>query len=235
MDEIKKAAEEMRGAKDPLFVTCEARAPYSGCYHEENLFALVKGEVFPLYVSGKAGAEGDWNIPLFDLRDHSVRVDLEEFVEYMEEQDQYYDSWEVCPIEEAHCEDNLHNTVTVLLHNLGLPGPSFCCDECGRELRGLTKFLGYHGNGGVGVVLTNPCCSECFEDLEWCDSCVTHVMPQDGFCPDWEEADDPDDQEEHELSPAEDEAAKFGMDGSRVLLRAEGTPPTIVIIQKGVE
>ena len=88
--------------------------------------------------------------------------------------------------------------------------------------------MGYHGNGGIGVELTDPMCPQCWESSKWCESCWEHVIPIDGACPNRVMSP----MSDHPLSDPADCAEELGI--RRIVLpnQGEGPPPVVVIWQK---
>jgi len=230
--------ELLEGREEPCILYCRSHVPYDGCWWEPNYFLFKEGEVFPIYVSGKAyGWLG------FKKLDNAIDVVLHgtiaaAFVEVMEGGN--YDTWELEEIEEIDPNPNTLNTMTTILDLHDLKGPIWHCHSCGEPYQGIAKFLGSQGNGGVGIYLSMPTCLDCFRALRWCERCYcTVTLDEDGTCPSFGCKDLDDDEEPGELTPLDevedDEAVKFGLDGRRFLADgyACGPPPVIVIMTKG--
>ena len=225
--------------EEPAILSCRSHVPYDGCWWEPNYWLFKDGEVFPIYVSGKAykWCGLDKEPTAYDVVMHGTILDA--FIEVMEQGDNY-DTWELEDIDEVDPNPNNMNTMTVILDHHGLKGPVWVCYYCGEPHVGIAKFLGAEGNGGVGIWLTNPCCDECFSALRYCDRCYCTILPEeDGTCPSFGCQDLDEDEEPGELHPLnedeDDEAVKFGMDGRRFLADGEGAgpPPVIFIMEKG--
>ena len=217
--------------KGPFVIQCTANAPYIGCYHEPNYWVLKDSKIYPLYISGDAWTKfklGD-HVPPWAKGAHFIH-----FLEVMEEWDRY-DDWDVKELESWHLDNyNVLNTITGVLAFHQLPTPIWSCSVCKNDCRGFARFLGYRGNGGIGVFLEDPICSDCFHNvIRWCNECCRYVkVTEDGLCPqDTAEV-------EHVLYPPDDQAEAFGMTGRQFLGPdgdAEGLQGvSIVIMQKGV-
>ncbi len=229
----------LSGREDPAILYCKAHAPYDGCWWEPNYWLFKEGELFPIYVSGNAYKWFGLNQELtaYDVIMHGTIADA--FVEVIEENASgpypAYDGWELEEIDEIDPNPNNLNTMTVILGNHGLDGPVWQCHYCEEHHRGVAKFLGYEGNGGVGIWLSMPTCERCFGELRWCEGCHFTVMPEDGKCPSFGCQDLDPQPPMHPLKEEEDdEAKKFGLDGSKFLAPGEacGPPPVIVIMKK---
>jgi hypothetical protein len=212
----------------PMIVECNAIAPYPGCWHEPNYWVASWDLVIPLYVSGQLQKEL--------CRELRAGPKIKEFIEWITGcPGNYYEDWEILETQKLSPPYNLHNSIINQLQKWGCPPdllPYFHCDQCGAQSRGHARFLGYRGNGGVGIELTHPVCEECFGKMEWCEDCGDTVMPENGMCPGYDASDE--DGRHHHLSDLEDEGEKFGMGpDAGVLEHAEGPPPVVVIWQKG--
>lgn len=202
--ELKTMLEDPKG---PLVFQCNARAPYSGCWNEPNYWLLKDQKIYPLYISGEA-----WD--RFEFSKHEPPwmhgIHFMSFMHAMEEMGDLYDEWELIYPDEWDLDNyNVLNAITVLLMVHQVELPKWTCSICGGTCRGRAKFLGYRGNGGIGVLLENPCCSDCFYEIKWCERCG--YVKADEVCPNKE------DEEGHELHDPSDEAEKFGLTGTRFL------------------
>ena len=218
----------------PLVLVCSSGHPYSGCFHEPNYWLFKDSIVYPLYISGHASAhfgykhlDGDVDDIIEELM-HGV--DVVRFLGYMELHSEY-SRWESTPPEEFEPDYNRLNTITAILHHHKVDLPVWNCEMCENECTGVAKFLSYRGNGGVGIVLTDPVCDRCFYDRRWCDECGEVVEPSDDVCPN-----DNDDEDEsgHTLVPLTDCGKQFGLDGSSFLRpgEADGIRGISVVITK---
>lgn len=225
--ELKKVLEDPKG---PYVMQCNARTPYSGCWHEPNCWLVKDHKVYPLYISGDA-----WK--RFEFEKYRPPwlhgVHFMSFLHAMEEMEDRYDEWELIQPEDWELDNyNVLNSITVLLMQHQVPLPKWTCSICDEVCRGRAHFLGYQGNGGIGIFLEDPCCSSCFNEIKWCERCG-YVKPDVlGFCPNIEDDED----QRHELYDASDEAEQFGLTGMRFLGPdgdAEGLEGvSIVIMQK---
>lgn len=230
--------ELLEGRTEPAILSCKAHVPHGGCWWEPNYFLFRGGEVFPIYVSGRAYSWCGFD-KLHSASDIILHgTPTSDFVEMMEQGD-HYDTWELKEIDEIEPNPNNMNTMTVILRHHELEGPVWSCDYCGESYRGIAKFLGSTGNGGAGIFLTNPCCAECFSALRWCWRCYCTVTPnEDGSCPSYGCQDLDEGEEPGVLRPLDpnedDEAVRFGLDGRRFLADGEacGSPPVLVIMTK---
>jgi hypothetical protein len=236
-EEMKK---ELMSSRDKTVVLeCTAIGPYDGCFHEPNYWLLKDRSIYPLFISGKAW---DW----FEFAKYDPPwmhdVPLLDFLDSMEETDRY-NQWEIIDPEKWELTHyNVLNSTTVLMSQHQAPLPTWYCDRCGNKCTGRAKFLGYCGDGGIGIHLEDPVCDECFNKIRWCDDCIRYVEPvNEGdeyndeeiyVCPNKDEDDD----RKHKLYEVEDEAIGFGLTGDKFLLDgdADGLEGVaIVIMQKG--
>lgn len=220
----------MSDQKGPFALLCTALAPYDGCWHEPNYWLVKDHKVYPLYISGEA-----WDLFQFSNYDtpwmHGTHFMT--FLRKMEESSRYED-WGLIEVEDWELDNyNILNSVTVIMMLHQVTSPKWKCGICWKTCRGRAKFLGYRGNGGVGVFLEDPCCSSCFSNIKWCDTCCSTVSVDEyGNCPN-----DNDDDGYHELTNVEDEAEQFGLTGMKFLGPdgdAEGLEGvSIVVMTKG--
>jgi hypothetical protein len=237
VEEIEEIREAVKS--EPCILQCSANAPYDGCRYEPNYWLLKEGLVYPIYVSGRAYKWFDLNTCESPGSIIMHSTDVEGFVQRMDDMGRgEYDDWEVFSIDDVSPNPNALNAMTMILNTHEVDLPSWGCDICGQCCTGLVRWLGYTGNGGIGVTLTDPCCQQCFDQLRWCDSCFRHVTAKwdskkdELVCPEY----DLDDDEKHELSEVVDEAESFGLTGYEFLGPdgdAEGLDGvSIVIAQK---
>jgi hypothetical protein len=224
MPRLADMREDLEKRSDPAILSCRAHTPYSGCWWEPNYWLLHKKLVYPLYVTG-----GAYSIcAVGSLADVLMRgCVIEAFIERLGDDDDY-DRWEIEEIGEIEPNPNNLNTLTAILANHGLQGPIWTCSTCGRSFRGIARFLGYTGNGGVGIWLQEPCCEECFRALRWCETCTQVVLPVDGRCAGIDE----DESESHVLhafvAGEDDQAEVFHMTGHHYLLEGVDRPDCIL-------
>jgi len=228
--------------KGPLVVQCTANVPYIGCYHEPNYWLLKDSSIYPLYISGDAWSKfrlgeqvSTWLEGIEEIHLHRVH-----FLEVMEGWDRY-DDWDVRELENWHLDNyNVLNMITAVLTCHELPTPIWRCSVCKKDCRGLAKFLGYRGNGGIGIFLEDPVCDDCFHDtVRWCEGCCRYInVTGRGWCP-HDTGDLDEDAVEHRLHLPDDQAEAFGLTGRQFLGPdgdAEGLRGvSIVIMQKGVD
>ena len=153
---------------------------------------------------------------------------MDAFYQYMRWSESYIE-WEVSEPESVNLNFNLLNAVTALLHQHKVELPTWDCTHCHEECTGIARFLGYKGNGGIGVWVEEPVCDECFSKLRWCSECLETVEVNDysdehecDLCPNDDIAGiDEYEKPSHKLYPAEDVAVQFGLDGFRFLRSGE--------------
>jgi hypothetical protein len=237
VEELKEKLAELDHGKNWI-VECVSKAPYNGCWYEPNYWLLKGGDVFPLYISGTVAHDLGIDCSA-DKSPWLTATSLEEWLVYMDSHDRYQD-WEVINPEEWELKNyNVLNAVTAILVQHEVHTPKWDCDICKESCAGLAKFLGYRGNGGVGIMIEDPCCESCFDSIRWCNSCYRYVKYNklDGEDIDEDDEDDedsydeeghfnrnficenydPEESEKHELCRATDEAEKFGLTGDRFL------------------
>ena len=207
-DELKEIFKDQKG---PLVLRCSARAPYDGCWHEPNYWLLRDHKVYPLYISGDA-----WD--RFEFAKYRPPwlhgVHFMSFLHAMEEMENRYEDWDHFDPEDWELDNyNVLNSITVLLMQHQVPLPKWTCSVCSETCRGRPKFLGYRGNGGIGVFLEDPCCTKCFHEIKWCEDCGLVEPRECGVCPNLE----PQDDRGHVLHDVEDEAEQFGLTGRKFL------------------
>ena len=225
-----KILSALKTISGPLILECSAVSPYPGCRYEANYWLASIDRVIPLYVSGLLRKE-------LCKEFRFVGPSVNEFIEWITGYPgAYYEDWDIVESSEFSPPYNLFNSIFNQLKRWRCPPdalPYFCCDQCNAKRRENARFLGYCGNGGVGIELTHPVCEECFKKLKWCMSCNETVMPLGGICPGYDYSEDGMTRYHH-FSDPEDEGVKFGMGpDAGVLDRAEGPPPVAVIWQKG--
>ena len=226
-----------------LIIGCTAIGPYGGCFHEPNYWLFKERRIYPLYVSGPASKYFRYDEitgePEEVVEELMKGLDADLFFNYMSYNEAYTD-WETSEPELFSLNYNLLNAVMALLHHHKVELPKWECTKCGEECTGIAKFLGYTGNGGIGVWVEDPVCEECFNRLRWCSECFSTVEVSDyseehecDLCPNDDIAGiDRYEKPTHELYPAEDVAVQFGLDGSRFLRsgEAEGIRGVSIII-----
>lgn len=210
---------EWRGT--PYILVCRASAPYSGCFWEYNYWLHKERKFYPLHISGyvlKLFTNPDVSVEDYSLEKSGVREHT--FLEWADSTNRYSD-WSIEKIDECTVAYNTLNSITALLHYHKLEGPPWDCSICKKTHTGMARFLGYKGNGGVGINLTDPCCDDCFDSHAWCDECCSIVKRATGSCP----------QCSGDLSDNKDEAEDFELDGSRTLcaLDIHEPPPSILL------
>jgi hypothetical protein len=216
--------ESLRTITEPRLVRCIAEMPYDGCWCEPNFWLWQDGFMRPLFVSGRLYDD------LFKGRDLETileGVSLDAFLEALRDR-WCYEDFEILPTT-VGVGNNWLNTLTVLMARHGIEEtPVWTCKECGKDHSGVAAFLGYRGNGGIGINLESPCCRDCFDAIQICPTCGRQVTWEEdqSQCPCCGPVEDPE--------PAEDQAVSFGLDGRRFLRPGEeqGPPPVIVIVQK---
>lgn len=234
---VRSSFEEMKDGilaspKGPMVLRCTSVTPYSGCWEEPNYWLLKDQKIYPLYISGRAW---DW----FEFAKYDPPwmhgVHFLSFLVRMEEGVNWYNEWETVDPEEWELTNyNVLNSITVLMMQHQQKLPTWYCDHCGNKCEGRAKFLSYHGNGGIGVMLEDPVCHECFYTIRWCDDCMKYVEPVDEealVCP------GKDEDREHELSEPQDEAEGFGLTGDKFLGPdgdAEGLEGVCIVIAQKV-
>jgi len=212
--------QELKELTAPVVLSCQSIAPYSGCWEEPNHWLLKDGQLYPLYVSGVLyavlGYEG--------LAAHDVimkATPLQEFIEQALAHQSRYSEWRWAGTGEVDLGENYHNIVTVILDRHNVPTPKWVCDTCGDTYQGVAHFLGYRGNGGIGIFLRDYCCGDCLGSSEYCSVCDHKT--EAGWCEHCED--------DVRTYGSEDQAPRFGLDGSQFLGPGEsqGPPPVIVI------
>jgi hypothetical protein len=214
---------ENRG-EGPKIISCTAHAPYSGCWHEPNYWLLYEDGIRPLYVTGSLYTA---LLPkeMEPSRVPYLHFTLEEFCKAVDLY--YYNDFDIYDISEIDVSPNNLNGITAILSVLGLKGPVWECDICDSKFTGIARFLGYHGNGGIGIVLTNPCCDDCFRNLAFCGQCgATDKAGYNDlgelYCTRCEST-----AEVYPLDDEEDDNARaFGLTGSSFLGEEQELPPT---------
>ena len=213
---------DLIGRDKAAVLSCKSHTPYEGCWWEPNYWLLHEKLIYPIHVSGRAYELCGFSGGVADVLMHSNAI--EKFVELLDEEDRY-DGWEIEEIDDIEPNPNTLNSMTAILSNHGLLGPIWTCEYCDKRHRGIAHFLGYTGNGGVGVWLTDPCCDSCFDALRWCEGCYSTVLPEDGFCP---SASCQDMEEPASLNPLDpnedDQAVAFHMTGGQFTLDHNGEP-----------
>lgn len=235
---------ELRERKEPAVIYCMAHAPYDGCFHELNYWLLKQNQVYPLYVSGRIykelglnATEQPWLQP----------TDVDCFIKYLLASPTYtYTDVEVWELGTWTPMNEVLNSTTVILNQHEVVTPRWTCSKCNSEYRGRVFFLGYTGNGGIGIRLTEPVCEDCFysdghceehgsvrcNGGVWCPSCQRfmdeldtplHVTDNGPRCPRCdtkvvEVAEDHCPICSEPLDPQEDAATIFELDGQRFMV-----------------
>ena len=227
LKEVKKLVSEV---EEPHIVSCRCHVPYEGYWWEMNYWLFKEGQFYPLYVSGKI-----YNV--FGFNEKSKEEILTEgiakqhYFDIMESSTQY-DTWDVEALSEIKPDYNSINNMTAIVETYhGLQGPVWECNFCQKEHHGIAHFLGSYGNGGVGSLLSTPCCDNCFNTLRWCLECTLIVMPEDGKCPVCSS------DRFEPLCDEDDEAKGLRLDGSAFLAPGAlcGPKPVVVILTKKEE
>lgn len=210
--------------RTPYILVCRASGPYDGCFWEYNYWLQKNRKFYPLHVSGyvlKLFISPDVSVEDYSRQKNGVREHI--FLEWADSTNRYSD-WTIEKIEECCVAYNKLNSITTLLHYHELEGPQWDCSICEETHTGLAKFLGYEGNGGVGINLTDPCCTSCFDEAEYCEGCWSTVTPDEkGLCPNCGE------ETEFGNEDLQDEAENFGMDGSKTLSALEVYEPPLSV------
>lgn len=217
-----KRIEEAINKNSTCVFECKAHSPYAGCFYENNYWLLKDNLVYPLYVSGVA-------CELLDLPKITDGVGPHKFLVTMIKNPSRYSDWDAVPINELEVGSNLLNSITKLMLKHELKPPTWCCSICLEDCVGYAHFLGYTGDGGVGIILTDECCDDCFKKIRWCGNCGYYgapVIPE--MCPKCEEFD--------YLCDPDDYAETFGLAGEA--LDSDGDSQgikgvSVVIISKG--
>lgn len=275
MEEMKEFVKELLQLKRTTkIIRCCANAPYSGCFSEPNYWLLkATSRIHPIYVSGEAYKWFGFDKMKNANEIVTAGVPLLTFCEKMEQDVgtyRRYEDHEILDVWDVDWNPNVLNSATMICMLLNgrdaddqgnLYLPRWECSICGEVCAGVARFLGYTGNGGVGIILKDPCCQQCFSSIQFCGHCykyVTPVVPKDEYdnrdqialqnvdmerntddqellCPNCELDED----QEQELSEPEDCAVQFGLDGTKFLdpdgdeQGLEGI--SIVILRKGVD
>jgi hypothetical protein len=186
--ETRRDVEKLWDAGDVFVLHLTAHSPYNGCHWEPNFLAVwpesgtygefvadpcAHAQIDLIHVSGPMLAPGA-----------TCHVDAKLNAEYLTETLQGVDG--KYELEDSYPVDgDLHEMVNsqywrsfgqVLQDRF-----EWVCSCCGKRQTGNEiEYGGYHGNGGIGVVYTDPLCPDCVHNPDNCPCCRDPDTGRDG-------------------------------------------------------